>query len=142
MKPWDLHPALIPERLAFIARLIRNVRDDVADSHEPEKGDTSWGSGTRSHERQMFSITNAASGIACAWLTVIDPNLRFVFAIGGVPIRFYRGEHEHPPARALRRDFPEVKANCQMSFGIPGFDSMKTAGGEEFFWRLAISTDD
>lgn len=108
MDPWDINPALTAERLAFIARLLAAVRRDAADAHEADRGDTAWGLGCRSHERSMHAITNAAQGIAADWLQVVEPGLHFVFAIGGVPFRFYRGEADSPPTRSLRRNFPEI----------------------------------
>lgn len=140
--PSDVYPALTADRLAFVGRLMRAVRAEAADSHEPDKGDTAWGLGTRGHERTIFAITNAASGIASEWLTVIEPGLHFVFAIGGVPIRFYRGEAESPPTKSLKRNYPEIAAQRQMAFTIPGFDvpaRVKATG--EYVLRIAIETD-
>lgn len=137
--PWDLHPSLTAERLAFVARLMRSVRAEAVDGHEADKGDTAWGLGCRAHERTAFAITNAASGIASDWLTVIEPGLHYVFAIGGVPIRFYRGEADSPPTKSLRRNFPEILAQTQMAFAAPGFSQPK--GAQEYVWRIAIETD-
>ena len=139
--PWEIHPDLTSERLEFLARLIHSVRTDAVDAHDPEKGDTAWGLGCRAHERTLFAIVNAAAGIASGWLRVIEPGLHFVFAIGAVPVRFYRGEAEHPPAKSLRRNYPEIQA-AQTSFSLPGFTtpaSEETA--VEYLWRIAIETD-
>jgi len=140
--PWDIHPALAPERLAFVARLMRAVRAEAVDGHEAEKGDTAWGLGCRAHERTLFAITNAASGIASDWLSVIEPGLHFVFGIGTVPVRFYRGEAESPPTRSLKRNYPEIAAQRQMAFTLPGFAAPTRAEDDkEYVWRIAIETD-
>lgn len=138
--PWEIHPDLIQERLAFLARLIRSVRADAVDAHEADKGDTAWGLGCRAHERTLFAISNAATGIATTWLRVIEPGLHFVFAIGSVPVRFYRGEADHPPTKSLRRNYPEIEA-AQTSFSFPGFSAPATADAREYVWRVAIETD-
>ncbi len=141
-KPWDIQPALTAERLAYIGRLMRAVRAEAADSHEPDKGDTWWGLGTRGHERTIFAITNAASGIASEWLTVIEPGLHFVFGIGGVPVRFYRGDAESPPTKSLKRNYPEIAAQNQMTFTTPGFEAPRPdPDTKEYFFRVAVETD-
>jgi hypothetical protein len=140
--PWEIYPALTPERLAFVGRLMRSVRAEAADSHEPDKGDTAWGLGTRGHERTIFAITNAAAGIASDWLTVIEPGLHFVFGIGGVPIRFYRGEADSPPTKSLKRNYPEIAAQRQTAFIFPGFEAPARAkDAKEYLLRFAIETD-
>lgn len=137
-RPWEIHPDLTEERLAFLARLIRSVRAEAVDAHDPTKGDTSWGLGCRSHERTLYSITNAAAGIASSWLRVIEPGLHFVFAAGTVPLRFYRGEAEKPPTKSLQRNYAEL-VQAQTSFSIPGF-AAPTISDHKYIWRIAIET--
>lgn len=139
--PWEVHPDLTQDRLEFLARIIRSVRADALEAHEPDKGDTAWGLGSRAHERTLFAIANAGAGIASDWLRVIEPGLHFVFAIGAVPIRFYRGEADHPPSRSLRRNYPEIQAAQTSMFAFPGFASSATAAAHGYVWRLAIETD-
>ena len=139
--PWEIHPALTAERLAFLGRLIRSVRAGAVDGHEEDKGDTAWGLGCKAHERTLFAITSAASGIAADWLTVIEPGLHFVFGIGPVPVRFYRGEPESPPTKSLKRNYPEIAAQSQMAFSVPGFDAPASAPTRDYVWRIAIETD-
>lgn len=137
MLPWDEHPALTKPRLMLIAQTIASVRRDAADAHEPEKGDSSWGFGARSHERQMKAITQLAA--TYDWLTIIDPSLHFVFAIGPVVFRFYRGDPNRPPRRSLLENFPETTARQ----GVLGFSSATAADtgpSLEYLWRLAVET--
>lgn len=140
-KPWEIHPDLTEERLAFLARLIRSVRAEAVDAHDPVKGDTSWGLGCRSHERTLFAITNAAAGIAASWLTVIEPGLHFVFAVGSVPLRFYRGEADHPPTKSLQRNYVEIVQAQTSLFSLPGFETPATAVAAAYLWRIAIETN-
>lgn len=139
--PWEIHPDLTEERLAFLARLIRSVRADAVDAHDPDKGDTSWGLGCRSHERTLFAIINAAAGIASSWLSVIEPGLHFVFAVGSVPLRFYRGEAEHPPTKSLQRNYAEIVQAQTSMFSLPGFATPVRNDLRAYLWRIAIETN-
>jgi hypothetical protein len=135
--PWESHPALTADRLQAVAHVIAEVRHNAVDAHEDDRGDTSWGLGCRSHERTMYAISTLAGTPGFEWLSVVEPGLHFVFAIGGVPIRFYRGEADHPPTRSLRRNYPEIQAS-QLSFDAPGIHVVKAT---KHMWRLAIETD-
>lgn len=135
--PWESHPSLSAERLQAVAHVIAEVRHNAVDAHEDERGDTSWGLGCRSHERTIYAISRLAGTAGFEWLSILEPGLHFVFAIGGVPIRFYRGEADHPPTRSLRRNYPEIKA-AQLSFELPGLQVVEAT---EHLWRLAIETD-
>lgn len=130
-KPWDIHPDLTEERLQVLARLIREVRGKALLLHEPAEGDSNWGLGCRAHERTCYAIKQAAENNS--WLKVIEGSLHFVFQIGKVPIRFYRGEADNPSPRSLRRNYPEIEANQ----GSLPFASVEL----DWFWRLAIETD-
>jgi hypothetical protein len=130
-KPWEAHKELQEDRLVFLANAITQVRHEALLVHEPSKGDTNWGLGCRVHERTCHAIKDVSNDQP--WLDVIDPSLHFVFSIGGVPIRFYRGEAESPNPRQLNRRYPEIEAQ-QLAFEY-GLDA------REWLWRMAIETD-
>lgn len=134
-RPWNSYPALTEERLRIVADLIRRVRQEVVALHAPNEGDNEWSLGCRAYTRICYAITKATQQFD--WLTVLpDPGkpLRFVFTIGQVPIRFYRGDADDPPARYLVSTTAERMAR-QMAFefeGIPALDR---------FLRIAVDTN-
>jgi hypothetical protein len=130
-KPWEIHNELQEDRLVSLANMIKQVRHEAILVHEPSKGDTNWGLGCRVHERTCHIIKEASD--FHSWLDVIDPSLHFVFSIGGVPIRFYRGEAESPNPRHLSRRYPEIEAQ-QFAFEFH-------LEGRQWLWRMAIETD-
>jgi hypothetical protein len=130
-KPWESHPELTAERLLAVSEVLRDVRHEALPYHEIEKGDTNWGLGTRVSERSWHALREAVSDYP--WLKIIDPGRHFVFAIGGVPLRFYRGAPEKPNKRTLARQYQEIRQH-QVAFE---FFQERT----EYFWRLAIETE-
>lgn len=129
--PWNAHPELTAERLIIVAELLRDVRHEALPYHEPDKGDSNWGLGTRVSERTWYAVRDAANQYP--WLRIINPSRHFVFSIGGVPFRFYRGLPEKPNARVLARQYPEIRQH-QVAFKF--FED-----NTEYFWRLAVETD-
>jgi hypothetical protein len=131
--PWEKYPDLKSERLSVLEGIIRRVREGVASSHEPKDGDGAWGFGCRAYERTCFAITNAIP--ANSWLTILPDKskpLRFTFAVGNVPFRFYRGDPNDPPSRHLSCTFEEFRQQrLAIELGVP-IDSML---------RLAVETD-
>jgi hypothetical protein len=111
-KPWQIHPSLTAERLTIVAEILANVRSDAVLEHRSNKGDTSWGLGCRVYERSLFALDETIDSGKHPWLTLVEKSgLHYVFAIGGVPIRFYHGDHEDPAdPRRLRRRQPELYA--------------------------------
>jgi hypothetical protein len=130
-KPWDIHPELLKDRLVTVASILHDVRHEALPNHEPDKGDTNWGLGTRVSERTWHALREAA--YQHPWLRIINPSRHFVFSIGSVPFRFYRGLPEKPNSRVLLRQYPEIRQH-QMAFEFFEADT-------EYFWRLAIETD-
>jgi len=130
-KPWDVHPDLTEERLIIAAGLLQDVRHEALPYHDMDKGDTNWGLGTRVSERSWHALREAA--FVYPWLQIINPGRHFVFAIGGVPLRFYRGVPEKPNRRTLARQFQEIRQH-QVAFEF-------FQNGTEYFWRLAVETD-
>lgn len=128
--PWDRHPDLTRERLSTIATELVRVRDDALLAHEPHKGDKAWGFGCRALERQMYAIITLAAREK--WLTILEDGRHFVFLIGQVPVRFYKGRADKPKPNTLRQNLPELAAQ-QGAFTF--------AQDQKWCWRLAIETD-
>ncbi|MFB0611210.1 hypothetical protein [Aurantiacibacter poecillastricola] len=61
--------------------------------------------------------------------------MEFVFSIGGVGMRFYRGEPSDPHERALRQTFSEL---AQMSLFA---EEELERSGETILYRFAVETD-
>lgn len=102
MTPWEFHPDLTPDRLIEIADVLRNARDGVLELHDEEHGDDSWSLGCRAYAWSRNQIVTAADEGRFDWLTIDDRGIRFIFRIGLVPIRFFRGEADEPHDRTLR----------------------------------------
>jgi hypothetical protein len=118
MEPHDLHPDLSWDRLDFLANVIVRVRHETALMHQPKKGDNLWSLGCRSFARTCFAFAQAALvDREPDWLGVLNSESHFVILVGGVPVRFYSGDPENPPSRALRRHNPELEA-AQYALGL------------------------
>jgi hypothetical protein len=132
--PWEKYPDLTPERLTFIASLIRDVREGVAEEHSPELGDGPWGFGCRAYERTCFAFSGASE--TQTWLTILpckDAPLRFAFAVGNIPFRFYRGDPQEPPSRYLETTHEEIR-HWQLALDL---DMVS----KEALLRIAVETD-
>jgi len=120
-KPWLKYPELTEERLAILASLIRDVRETLALLHEPKKGDRPWSFGCRAYDRTCFAIEEASK--VHDWLTILpdkEKPLRFAFAIGHMPLRFYKGDPDDPPSRYLAVSYMEIHQRQQaLDFGLP-----------------------
>ena len=134
-KPWQIHPDLLPERLSTVAGLIASVRSVCVDEHRPEAGDGAWGLGCRVYERTIRALANASGGHD--WLEVVEwAGLQFVFAIGAVPFKFYRGEHDDTAdPRRLRQSHPELYAQQRAFDFVPEPDV-------EPVLRIVVETND
>jgi hypothetical protein len=129
-RPWDRHADLSQERLSTLALAILRVRDDALLTHEPHKGDGPWGYGCRALERQIDAIKKLAE--TESWLTILEDGRHFVFRVGQVPVRFYKGRAGKPKVSTLRQNHPELTAQ-QLAF--------KFVDDRHGLWRLAIETD-
>lgn len=130
VQPWDRHPDLTKERFARIACEIVRVRDDALLAHEPDKGDGPWGYGCRALERQIDAIKKLAEQED--WLMILEEGRHFVFQVGSVPVRFYKGRASKPKPNSLQQRSPELTAQ-QKAFAF--------ADEQNWIWRLAIETD-
>jgi len=131
-KPWDYHSHLTHEALVAVAGLIAQGRSDALIRHNEEIGDDGWTLGCSAFQFARFQITKAAGLPGFEWLAIIDPTKQFIFKIGDVPVRFYKGEADEPSDRTRRQTFSELN---QLAF---------TFGKEEgagLAYRFAVETD-
>jgi len=133
-KPWTKYPSVTQERLAAIANVIRRVRSETVALHDPEHGDNEWSLGCRVYSRTCFAIRAAAKEFP--WLTILHEteDLRFSFALGEIPFRFYTGDADDPPIRYLHATFGELQ-HLQAVLPIEGIRSLDS------ILRLAVETD-
>ncbi len=133
-KPWDLNADLTDDRLRVIAGLIVQARHDALDRHDPEMGDNAWVYGCRAYQWSCDRIVKADQAGTYDWLSIADAGLKFVFKIGGVQVRFYRGLPEEPSHRTLGRSFDEFN---QLSL-LAWLDHPHS----HLVWRFAVETDE
>ncbi|MGA2722922.1 MAG: hypothetical protein ABSG79_10970 [Bryobacteraceae bacterium] len=97
LKPWLKYSALTEERLSILANVIRNTRDQTIPLHDAAAGDNEWSLGCRIYARTCHALRSAAE--TYEWLTILPEKeaLRFTFAVGMVPLKFYRGDVGDPP---------------------------------------------
>jgi hypothetical protein len=108
-QPWDYHPELTIDRLVEVANLIVKGRDNAVEHHNEEIGDDEWVLGCRAFQLARAEILRAAASGRHEWLTIINDSKQLVFAIGSIPVRFYRGLAEEPNERTVRQSYPELK---------------------------------
>lgn len=134
-QPWQLNPALKPERLKQLASLIRNVRDEVIDLHDEELGDSARSTGLRAYEccRTRIIRTSTTTN-ELPWLGILRDDGRFTFSIDSVPVRFYKGNPTTPEERRL---IPCPEATRQMTLLSPDIGS--TAN---IVWFFAVEVDE
>lgn len=139
LKPTDIHPGLQEERLIEIANLIRAARHEAEIRHEPRFGDDNWVLGCRCYRWSCHAIEMAVE-TSPDWLRIVEGGrggLHFVFSVGTVPLRFYRGEPADVPAKTLRINFPELHAH-QDAFAFAKNYTTAT----KTHLRLAVETDE
>ena len=132
-EPWIKYPPLTSDRLEVIAELIRSVRHEALGLHEPVAGDNEWSLGCRVYVRTCHALREAAK--ERTWLSIVreEENLRFTFAIGSIPFRFYHGEAGAPPGRYLIATYGEIHQR-QMALKLDGMPSI------DGVLRLAVET--
>lgn len=130
--PWDFHPDLTADRLVAVARLIATARDAVVSRHEPQIGDDDWVLGCRAFQSCRYAIAQFAQIEEVLWLGILDPSRHFVFRIGSIPVRFYKGDPEDQGHRVKNQSFPEL-AQLNLVFG--------DEDQREVLTRIAVETD-
>jgi hypothetical protein len=111
--PSEAHPDLTQRRLALLASIAKKVWKKVQRAHRPLEGDGPWGFGCRFNERMRSALLTLS--VAQSWIRVIEDGLHFVFCIGAVPARVYRGKAGRPKGNYLTRRIKEV-AEQQLAF--------------------------
>lgn len=108
-EPWLKYPSLTAGRLSLIAEIIRLTRAQTVNLYDPAAGERPWDLGCRVYSRVCSALRKAAEN--CDWLTVLEKSdsLRFAFAIGVVPIRFFHGDAETAPTHYLIATPAEAK---------------------------------
>lgn len=129
MLPSDAHPDLKSERLLFLARVVRATWRSSERSFRRNKGDTMWGLGTRFHERLRHALQLAAN--STAWLRIIHRRRHFVFAVGALPLRCYRGSRSRPRKNYRMRRGEELSGN------LFAFDKASVAE-LDWIYRIAV----
>lgn len=131
MTPWDHHPDLRQDRLVEIGRLIQQGRNDALDRQDSHVGSNPWTVGCEAFAFGTHQISEAA--LLHDWLEILQPGMQFVFSIGEVPVRFYKGAPDEPNKRTLRQSYSEL---LQLNlFGI------EDAASSELLYRFAVETD-
>ncbi|WP_438850730.1 hypothetical protein [Brevundimonas nasdae] len=133
MTPWEHHASLSRDRLVTIGKLIERGRNRALDRFDADAGCTGWTLGCEAFAFQKHRIEVAAAELD--WLEILNPTMQFVFAIGEVPVRFYRGEPDDPNVRTLKQSFSELQ---QLS--LFGADELVKLTAEPLY-RFAIETD-
>lgn len=133
-EPWTTYPPLTQDRLSAIASILRDVRQEAVARHEPQGGDSEWSLGCRIYSRSCFALTQASADYD--WLIILPEleALRFSFAVGNIPLRFYKGNPDDPPGKYIGTTFGELNQQ-QLFFAINGVSLRNVV------LRLAIETD-
>lgn len=131
--PWEFHSDLMAERLAIVARMIADGRQDAVERFDEEAGDNGWTLGCRAFQFGRARILRAADSGEYPWLDVIDRTLQLIFKIGEVPVRIYRGDADEPTDRTLRQSFCELRQLALL------FDERDE--GRDLAFRFAAETD-
>ena len=133
-EPWTRYAPLTQARLSTVANMIRDVRRETVLLHEPTNGDSEWSLGCRVYSRTCHVLRVAAREYS--WLTILEDDklLRFAFAIGSIPIRFYHGEADDPPNHYLMTTYAELHQQ-QLALEL-GMVLLK-----DQILRLAVETD-
>ena len=131
MRPWEYHQELTEERLVRVAQLLALGRGSAVDRFDPTIGDDNWTLGVCAYNYGCFRISQAAGTLGFEWLGVIDPGKHFQFSIGGVPMRFWRGDPAEPTAKIVIAT-PREQLLLDLEPGVP------TAG---VLFRVGVTTD-
>jgi hypothetical protein len=105
------HPDLTRERLALLARIILDVWSSVVRDHNPDAGDGEMVFGVQIFERCLNKVRAAALANDDAWLRSLVDRLHYVFTVGAVPLRVFKGKISKLKGRYRRRRDEEQKAH-------------------------------
>ena len=134
--PWDIHPEIQRDRLLFVGHLLRAIRHEALETHEVAKGESNWSLGCRVLERTNFALVQSQSPDR-PWFSILEAGRHFVFSIGGVPFRVYRGVAQPTKRSSLKRNHEEIHAQ-QLAFGF----MTEPTDDVNWVWRIAVETDE
>lgn len=132
-EPWECHPDLTKERLSQMAQFFWDTRHELMRHYDKNKGDDAWSLGCRGFSWCRNRLTKLASKTDWEWLSILNPGKRFIFGIGAVPVRFYRGKIDRPPVGTLADTHDELR---QLSLAFPNQPNLRNLK-----WRFAIETN-
>lgn len=134
--PWEADPRLAEPALMTLIRRLCDVRHEVVEALDRNKGDTAYSIGCVFHERSKTAICVDAG--VYDWLSVVDPSAHFVFAVNGVPLRIFRAPLEQSvPHKARFRGAAERHAWQRLLF-----EEMYDDQAADWFWRVRLITDE
>lgn len=148
--PWEISPALKPERLQLLDRTIRRVRNEVVDVTQMwEKGDDRWVIGCRAHRWLFRELKNMHESGQHPWMDLSWHGLHFSLAVDREHIRIYSGDPEGRPSerhlaaclRELERRAADADAQRSLFSTIADYDQ-HTPDNIGWFWMLAVDTDE
>lgn len=134
--PSEITPAFTTERLRIVADVIVRVRRDALESHQPEKGDNAWTFGCICYARTVASLAWLEASKQHDWLRIEMDGLACTILIEGEPIKFYKGDAEHPSDRSLCRGLDQAILQGKLAF----LKDEQDAETEGWFWLMAIET--
>lgn len=134
-KPSDFHTDLKEENIIEVVQMITAAYEEAVDHMLEDKGDTNWGLGCRRYEWARQNIRNAANSDEHNYLSLLeDEGNKFTFLIGGVPVRFKRGDSENIDKNIFTQYQNEANQLSLLSFyGLP--DPC------ELSWRILMEVD-
>lgn len=119
LRPWEIHRALTRERLRHVGRLIWDARMSAAEDARRDIGDKMWDIGCKAFSRTIHAVATAAKDLdVYPYLSVKNASNHFVFAIGGVPVRFYRGEADQDAPEKFASADDDEKLALQLAFEL------------------------
>lgn len=102
---------LTKERVKIIAAALVEARDSAQRDADPKRGDGGWEIGCVAYGRGRYAIKHLAK--SHRWLAVLDDGMEFLFSIGRVPVRFFHGDADRPPAKHRHAGAREALARSQ-----------------------------
>ena len=133
--PWEIHSSLTEDRLTVIGRLVWAARKSAARDAKWHEGDCLWDIGCKAYVRTRYSIAMGSQDIDWLSLASSSPHDGFMFRIGGVPIRFYRGDPEATPPGKYAHARPVELLNLQAAFALSDTPTPDAC------FRLVVRTD-
>jgi len=140
--PTEIHLELSEERVCAVANVMRERRHACVINHLAHEGDDGWVLGSRCWQWIRARLIKLADGEYKDWLSIVENGKggsHFVFAIGGVPIRFYRGDPEDVPPKQIECNQAEDLA-MQIAFSFS--ERKKKREKVETHIRIAVDTDE